>query len=101
YGAAYWPYLRTRIPWFTRDDQVRIKSYTETRLKNDGTTEDVESSLKTAVDSAAVAISDAAVRDDETAVYNAARSFVGTLFVTLPPSPAIAGVYATTDRNRG
>lgn len=101
YGAAYWPYLRTRIPWFTRDDQVRIKSYTETRVANDGTTQHVASPLKRAVDRQAVALSSAAIRSAETAVYNAALNHVGSLFVTLPPSPAVAGVYVRTDRDRG
>ena len=101
YGAAYWPYLRTRIPWFTNDDNVRISTYVEQRLMNDGSTSTPVTALTTAVTSAPVLISDTLVRDDETAVYNAARAFAAVQFVTLPPSAAVAGAYATTDRNRG
>lgn len=101
YGAAYWPYLRTRIPWFTNDGNVRIASYVEEQLMNDGSTTTPATPLVTAVSGGEVAISDTLIRDDETAVYNAAKAFAGTQFVTLPPSAAVAGAYATTDRNRG
>lgn len=36
YGAAYWPYLRTRIPCFTDDDRVRITRYDETYAGREG-----------------------------------------------------------------
>ena len=101
YGAAYWPYVRALIPWFTDDDNVRIASYVEERLMNDGTTDTPATPLVAAVGGGAVPISDAEVRDNETAVYNAAKAFAATQFVTLPPSAAVAGAYATTDRNRG
>lgn len=101
YGAAYWPYLRTRIPWVTNDDNVRIASYIARQLNNDGTTTDLTTPLVTAVGGGAVAISDTQVRDAETAVYNAARAFASAQYITLPPSGAVAGAYATTDRNRG
>jgi phage tail sheath protein FI len=102
YGAAYWPYLRTRIPWVTNDDNVRILSYIDRVLGNDGIPDDVTTSdLSTAVSGGPVVISNTVVRDGETAVYNAARAFAGAQFITLPPSAAVAGAYATTDRNRG
>jgi len=105
YGAAYWPYLRTRIPWFTNDDNIRITSYVEVEVTAAGSTPvSPDTPLTTAVAGAGasgLAISDTAVRDGETAVYNAARAFAGAQYVTLPPSAAVAGAYATTDRNRG
>lgn len=101
YGAAYWPYLRTRIPWFTHDASVRITSYVEERLMNDGSTTTPNTPLVAAVGGGAVPISDTQVRGGETAVYNAARAFAASQYVTLPPSAAVAGAYATTDRNRG
>jgi hypothetical protein len=101
YGAAYWPYLRTRIPWVTNEANIRIASYAVEQLMNDGTTTSPTTPLVTAVGTAPVAISDTLVRDDETAVFNAAKAFAATQFVTLPPSAAVAGAYATTDRNRG
>jgi phage tail sheath protein FI len=101
YGAAYWPYLQTRIPWFTNDANVFITSYVEEQLMNNGTTTTPVTPLTTAVGGAAVAVSDTLVRDDETAVYNAARGFAAAQYIVLPPSAAVAGAYATTDRNRG
>jgi hypothetical protein len=103
YGAAYWPYLHTRIPWVTNDANIRIVSYTAEQLNNNGTTGPVAPTppLVTAVGGAPVVISDTLVRDAETAVYNAARAFAAAQYITLPPSGAVAGAYATTDRNRG
>jgi len=37
----------------------------------------------------------------ETALYNRVREAVARARVTLPPSPAVAGAYASTDRDRG
>lgn len=105
YGAAYWPYLRTLIPWVTDDDHVSITTYVEEEVTSAGSSPVVpDTALMTAVagsGGSGVPISDAAVRDAETAVFNAARSFVSRQYVVLPPSAAVAGAYATTDRNRG
>lgn len=100
YGAAYWPYLRTRIPWNTNDDNIRITTYQELVAPGNAA-QAPDPALVTAVGGGAVAISDSQVQSDETAVYNAARAFAQNQFVTLPPSAAVAGAYATTDRNRG
>ena len=102
YGAAYWPYLQTRIPWNTNDDNIRITVYAELVQTGNATApQNPDPALVTAVGGGAVAISNAAVVNGETAVYNAAKAFAQNQFVTLPPSAAIAGAYATTDRNRG
>ena len=100
YGAAYWPYLRTRIPWHTNDANIRITTYAEL-VAPANTPQAPEPALVTAVNANPVPISDTAVQSAETAVYNAAKAFAQTQFVTLPPSAAVAGAYATTDRNRG
>lgn len=103
YGSAYWPYLRTSIPWYTDDDHIRIVVYDEQVLQDNGTFDSpaTPSDLASAVGSAEVAISDAKVREDEPAVYSAVKAFAATRTITLPPSAAVAGAYATTDRNRG
>jgi len=41
------------------------------------------------------------IKDTKTAVYNALKLELNKFRVTLPPSPAIAGVYASVDRDRG
>ena len=87
YGAAYFPYLRTSLPFITDDASVTIVTHTV----NGATGGPLESQV----------ISASAVIDDETAIYNAVKQFVNRATVTLPPSGAVTGVYAQVDRNRG
>lgn len=42
-----------------------------------------------------------AIRDTSTTLYNAIKTELAKMRVVLPPSPAVAGVYATVDRTRG
>ncbi len=42
-----------------------------------------------------------ALKDNNTSLYNLLRTILNEQRVVLPPSPAIAGVYARVDRNRG
>jgi phage tail sheath protein FI len=42
-----------------------------------------------------------AIKDSKTALYNQIKAALNQQRVTLPPSPAIAGVYARVDRERG
>ncbi len=42
-----------------------------------------------------------AIKDTKTALYNQIETTLGQQRVTLPPSAAIAGVYASVDRDRG
>jgi len=41
------------------------------------------------------------IKDTKTGLYNAIKQRLSQQTVTLPPSPAVAGVYATVDRERG
>lgn len=41
------------------------------------------------------------IKDIKTGLYNAIKQRLSQETVTLPPSPAVAGVYATVDRERG
>lgn len=76
YGAAYYPYLNTILNYQFSDDSVTI---------NDGvTTPKKLSEIKS-----------------KTALYNNVLQAIRSYYVTLPPSAAIAGVYAGVDRNRG
>lgn len=43
----------------------------------------------------------ASLKTDETALYNRVREALGRARVTLPPSSAIVGAYASVDRDRG
>jgi Bacteriophage tail sheath protein len=83
YGAAYFPYLNTSLPFVTDDTHIVIKSASGT---------------------AVVIAADAPVGSIKTSltdVYNAVKRFANAALVTLPPSGAVAGAYARTDADRG
>jgi phage tail sheath protein FI len=79
YGAAYFPFLRTSMNhWVTEsEDNVKVKVGTAA--------EQGLGELKT----------------ENNALYNAIKAELVNHFVDLPPSGAVAGVYAATDTNRG
>ncbi len=85
YGAAYFPYIRTALPWRTDDNNVTIKSHTK-----DGGAGDIAANTKLS-----------AIKSSHTAVYNAIQTFIAAATVTIPPSGGVAGVYARTDADRG
>jgi phage tail sheath protein FI len=75
YGAAYYPYLNTTLNYQYSDASVTI---------NDGTTPKKLQDI-----------------DLKTALYNNITQAIKSYLVTIPPSSAVAGVYASVDRNRG
>jgi len=79
YGAAYYPFLQTAFhPYVTEaEDNVQVKIGT----------------------AAAAALG--SIKASNTAAYNAAKAALNDQYITLPPSGAIAGVYASTDTQRG
>ena len=74
YGAAYYPYLQTSTVFQYDPEKVTIDGRTDT--------------LK-------------ALAEKETGLYNQIKAALTTERVVLPPSPAIAGVYARVDGARG
>ena len=82
YGAAYYPYLATTLPFFTNDTKIVIHSAAGTPAIP------ADSQLGT-------------IKTSITDVYNAVKRFTNTALVTLPPSGAVAGAYARTDEDRG
>jgi phage tail sheath protein FI len=79
YGAVYYPYLRSGINHYVLDDESNV---------------DVSIDGGTAADLGTL-------RTPNTAAYNAVKSALRDHFVVLPPSGAVAGVYAMTDTTRG
>lgn len=77
YGAAYYPYLETTITY----------DYDETGV-----------SIQPATGSA---VTLASIKTTNTALYNQVKTALADQRVTLPPSAAIAGIYASVDRDRG
>lgn len=81
YGAAYHPYLQTNIAYH----------YTEGGVKVD-ITDEASGSSSTTLEG---------LRDTDTSLYNQIKSALAAFRVELPPSSAVAGAYAYTDRTRG
>ncbi len=82
YGAIYHPFLHTTLPWRWDEQTIRVKHHPP---DEEGTSTDRLASL----------------RSDGTTTYAAVRRILDRYTVTLPPSAAVAGVYASVDRNRG
>jgi phage tail sheath protein FI len=97
-GAAYFPYVETGVPFRTADANVTLASFNLVEVADDGR------ETVTAVPHAAgrtLGDSTLDLMGREPAVHAAIRTFVGRACVTVPPSGAVAGVYAQVDRARG
>jgi len=79
FGAAYYPFLKTTMNFFVNSDETNVDvTYDSDPAADLGT-----------------------IKSSNTAVYTFVKKALKDLFVTLPPSGAVTGVYAATDRNRG
>jgi len=74
YGAAYYPCLQTSLNYYYTDDSVTL----------DGTKLGEDSNKK-----------------EKTELYNKVKAEIAKKRIVLPPSAAVAGVYARVDRDRG
>ncbi len=79
YGAAYYPFIKTSMNFYVNAGETNVHVTLDA-----GTAADL-STLKTS----------------NTALYNFVKGKLKELFVVLPPSAAVAGVYAMTDSTRG
>lgn len=79
YGAAYYPFLRTTLNPYVNEEETNVK---------------VKIGDADAVDLVSL-------RTSDTTAYNAVKAALKDHFIVLPPSGAVAGVYAATDTNRG
>ncbi len=79
YGAAYYPFLKTTLNFYVNDGETNV---------------DVTYGANPAADLTTF-------KTSNTALYNFVKSALKERFITLPPSGAIAGIYAATDSNRG
>jgi len=83
YGAAYYPFLRS-----TQTHRVRNT--------DDGTATNVSVEIREAA-----GVDLGTLKDSDTSAYNAVKSALKQHYVKLPPSGAVAGVYAAVDTARG
>lgn len=84
YGAAYYPYLKTTLPYKYNEADVTID---HTRNSPPLTAPDYDNQKLNAITS--------------NEVYNLIRLELEKMTITLPPSSAVAGIYARVDSNRG
>lgn len=82
YGAAYYPYLETTLGFAYDDTSVTVKL----PAMGNNTGQDVTL---------------ASLRSTNTGLYNQIRSKLAVQRAVLPPSGAVAGIYAAVDRDRG
>ena len=105
YGAAYYPYLQTSLNYYYTDDSVTIKGVGETPTPSETTNSGETPTPSETTDSGqATNNSDAKLTDiksEKTDLYNNIKAEIAKKRVVLPPSAAIAGVYARVDRDRG
>jgi phage tail sheath protein FI len=91
YGASYFPNLETTLSYKFKDEDVTITSHNLN--KNDGSTDNDPDQLNNKklneVQSA---------RND---LYSLIKNAIDQKSVILPPGPAMAGIYARVDDNRG
>ena len=83
YGAAYYPYLETTLTFAYAESGVTIQI-----PASDGTATTTEVTLDS-------------IKSTKTSLYNAVKSQLSAQRVVLPPSAAVAGAYASVDRDRG
>lgn len=88
YGAAYFPYLRTTLRAAEDEALVLIKTAKDTQGGNE-------------VDGPLAGKTMAEVRATDPAAHAAIRAHLDANTLVLPPSGAVAGLYARTDRMRG
>jgi len=89
FGAAYYPYLQTTIDYDYSGKEGQIKVITK-NVKSDGS------------DGAAVADTTLnTLKSTDNLLYEKAKQILNDVPLTMPPSPAIAGVYARVDSDRG
>lgn len=114
YGAAYYPYLQTSLTYQYTEDDVTIdggttkpeaKTKPEDKAKAEASTETAaqpeapKTDQPDTKDNTAQKLTD--IRSSKTALYNQIKTALASQRVILPPSAAVAGVYANVDRDRG
>ena len=100
YGAAYYPYLQTTLNYYYTDDSVTIVGL----ASDTSTPSNVGSESTGETPAEAVSSPDrtlAAIKTGKTELYNKIKAALDAMRVVLPPSSAVAGVYAKVDRERG
>ncbi|MFN4764755.1 hypothetical protein ACKGJN_16625, partial [Gillisia sp. Q332] len=98
YGAAYFPYLETNLPLRISDPRVRLSGFDIVTVAHDGS-----ESVTPVSGVAGRSLHDAELRlrTKEPEVYRAVQTFVRDARASVPPSGAVAGLYARVDATQG
>ena len=86
YGAAYYPSIKTSLNYGFDEGVVNIDTHNENGVA--ATVNPLSGTLT-------------ALKSSEPSVYRAILAEINKIYVDLPPSGAIAGIYARVDRERG
>lgn len=90
YGAAYYPQIKTTIPYLIEHSRVKVMI-----MKNEDGTNVAADALKTKP------ISDVKIKDEQNQLYNDILLKLDQLSITLPPSAGVTGAICRVDRTRG
>jgi uncharacterized protein len=98
YGAAYFPYLETDLPLRIPVPRVQVSGFDIVTVARDGS-----ESVAAVPGGAGRSLHDAklSLRTKEPAVYRAVRTFLRDARASVPPSGAVAGLYARVDATQG
>ncbi len=92
HGAVYFPYLRTRLPLVSEDASITLAALTGSQTP-EAMARDRALEGRT--------LEEGGLSGQDPQLYRDIRAFVATATATLPASPAVAELYARTDRTRG
>jgi phage tail sheath protein FI len=108
YGAAYYPYLQTTINHFYKESDVDITGNIEISAANanpevgvKSLEEPKKSAKETTKDANKNNLTLAQAQSTSLVLYHQIKAALDEQRVILPPSAAIAGIYARTDRDKG
>ena len=108
YGAAYYPFVRTTFSHFVAKDanqvegaNVNVTIAAAAALPPPPPPAPAPGPAPAPAPAPAAAVTLASLVSSNTSAFNLVRSALGLRYVVLPPSGALAGVYAATDASRG
>ena len=106
YGAAYYPYLKTTIPYQYDTNEMIISGLPETKIIEQPTVPVVEEETKggdakKAPEKRAIRSQPAGFGSLPNATQNRIKQKIAEIGVELTPAAAVAGVYALVDSTRG
>jgi uncharacterized protein len=100
YGAAYYPYLESTIDYnFGEPDKSKIKVKYQKVV--DGVKAPIAEGYTITGDGGSTVGSLDALKSANSSLYEKARTALANLPIVLPPSAAMAGIYARVDSERG